>query len=93
MEARCGAYLARTMSQLGYRTFGVGKFHTYPWNEDVGYETLRRYEETYHPPAREGDDYYSWLTREHPEFDFLEQPIGERTEMFTSRNAARFRPS
>ena len=82
MEARCGAYLARKMSQLGYRTFGVGKFHTYPWNEDVGYETLRRCEETYHPPAREGDDYYSWLTREHPEFDFLEQPIGERTEMY-----------
>lgn len=82
MEARCGAYLARTMSQLGYRTFGVGKFHTYPWNEDVGYETSRRCEETYHPPAREGYDYYSCLTREHQEFDFLEQPIGERTEMY-----------
>src|SRR3954454_1661986 len=23
MEARCGAYLGRTMSRLGYRTFGV----------------------------------------------------------------------
>ena len=82
MEARCGPYLARTMSRLGYRTFGVGKFHTYPWNEDVGYETLRRSEETYHPPAREGDDYGAWLTREHPAFDFLEQPLGERTEMY-----------
>ena len=82
MEARCGPYLGRTMSRLGYRTFGVGKFHTYPWNEDVGYETLWRCEETYHPPAREGDDYGSWLTREHPAFDFLEQPFGERTEMF-----------
>jgi arylsulfatase A-like enzyme len=82
MEARCGPYLGRTMSRLGYRTFGVGKFHTYPWNEDVGYETLWRSEETYHPPAREGDDYGSWLTREHPEFDFLEQPFGERTEMY-----------
>jgi choline-sulfatase len=82
MEARCGPYLARTMSRLGYRTFGIGKFHTYPWNEDVGYETLRRSEETYHPPAREGDDYGSWLTREHPAFDFLEQPLGERTEMY-----------
>ncbi|HXQ02640.1 MAG TPA: sulfatase-like hydrolase/transferase [Candidatus Udaeobacter sp.] len=82
MEARCGPYLARTMSRLGYRTFGIGKFHTYPWNEDVGYETLWRCEETYHPPAREGDDYGSWLTREHPEFDFLEQPFGERTEMY-----------
>jgi arylsulfatase A-like enzyme len=82
MEARCGPYLARTMSRLGYRTFGIGKFHTYPWNEDLGYETLWRSEETYHPPAREGDDYGSWLTREHPAFDFLEQPLGERSEMY-----------
>jgi len=82
METRCGAYLARTMSRLGYRTFGVGKFHTNPWNEDLGFETLWRCEETYHPPNREGDDYGSWLAREHPEFDFLEQPMGERTEMF-----------
>ena len=36
----------------------------------------------HHPPAREGDDYGSWLTREHPAFDFLEQPFGERTEMY-----------
>ncbi|HZR06160.1 MAG TPA: sulfatase-like hydrolase/transferase [Candidatus Udaeobacter sp.] len=82
MEARCGPYLGRTMSRLGYRTFGIGKFHTYPWNEDVGYETLWRSEETYHPPAREGDDYGSWLTQEHPAFDFLEQPFGERSEMY-----------
>ena len=82
MEARCGAYLGRTLSRLGYRTFGVGKFHTNPWNEDLGFETLWRCEETYHPPNREGDDYGSWLAREHPEFDFLEQPMGERTEMF-----------
>ena len=82
METRCGLYLGRTMSRLGYRTFGIGKFHTYPWNEDVGYESLWRSEETYHPPAREGDDYGSWLTQEHPAFDFLEQPFGERTEMY-----------
>jgi arylsulfatase len=82
MEARCGPYLGRTMSRLGYRTFGIGKFHTYPWNEDVGYETLWRSEETYHPPAREGDDYGSWLTQKHPAFDFLEQPFGERSEMY-----------
>jgi len=82
MEERCGPYLGRTMSRLGYRAFGIGKFHTYPWNEDVGYETLWRSEETYHPPAREGDDYGSWLTRDHPAFDFLEQPFGERTEMY-----------
>src|SRR5437870_9030709 len=57
MEARCGPYLTRVMSHLGYRTFGIGKLHTYPWDEDVGYEPLWRSEETYHPPAREGDDY------------------------------------
>jgi arylsulfatase len=82
MKARCGPYLAQVMSHLGYRTFGIGKFHTYPWNEDLGYETVWRSEETYHPPAREGDDYGSWLAREHPEFDFLEQPMGERSEMY-----------
>ena len=82
MEARCGPYLARAMSRLGYRTFGIGKFHTYPWDEDVGYETLWRSDETYHPPAREGDDYGSWLAREYPELDFLEQPMGERSEMY-----------
>ena len=30
MEARCGPYLARRMSTLGYRTFRIGKFHTSP---------------------------------------------------------------
>ena len=82
MEARCGPYLGRVMSHLGYRTFGIGKFHTYPWNENLGYETLWRSEETYHPPNREGDDYGFWLAREHLEFDFLEQPMGERSEMY-----------
>ena len=42
MEARCGPYLGRTMSRLGAGTFGIGKFHTTPWNEDLGYETLWR---------------------------------------------------
>ena len=82
MEARCGPYLGRTMARLGYRTFGVGKFHTAPWNEDLGFEILRRSEETLFPASRAGDDYASWLEREHPEFDFLEQPMGERTEMY-----------
>src|SRR6266446_4954911 len=45
-------------------------------------ETWWRCEETYHPPNREGDDYGSWLAREHPEFDFFEHTMGERTEMF-----------
>jgi arylsulfatase len=80
MEERCGPYLARTMSALGYRTFGVGKFHAAPWNEDLGFETIWRSEEN--PVTRESDDYATWLARDHPEFDFLEQPMGERTEMY-----------
>ncbi len=82
MEARCGPYLGRVMSHLGYRTFGIGKFHTHPWNENLGYETLWRSEETYHPSKRQGDDYALWLALNHPEFDFLEQPMGERSEMY-----------
>src|SRR5690348_3649232 len=76
MEARCGPYLGRTMSRLGYRTFAIGKFHTQPWNEDVGYETVWRSEEN-RPVTRKGDDYAHWLVSHHPEFDFLEQPMGE----------------
>jgi len=82
MEARCGSYLGRTMSRLGYRTFAIGKFHTQPWNEDLGYERLWRSEENYRPLSREGDDYATWLAREQPAFDFLEQPMGERSEMY-----------
>ena len=47
MEERCGAYLARAMSGLGYRTFGMGKFHTSPRNEDLGFETHLHSEEMY----------------------------------------------
>jgi len=48
LEDRCGPFLARAMQERGYRTFGVGKFHTTPYDLDLGYEThLRRkqYEE------------------------------------------------
>jgi arylsulfatase len=82
LEARCGPYLARRMSTLDYRTFGIGKFHTSPWNEDLGYEVFLRSEETYTEVTRPGDSYASWLAQEHPEFDFLEQLMGERTEMY-----------
>src|SRR5438093_11335905 len=47
MEARCGAYLGRTMSRLGYRTFGGGKFHKNPWNQELRFETVWRWEGTY----------------------------------------------
>ncbi|MFX0101505.1 MAG: sulfatase [Candidatus Hodarchaeota archaeon] len=83
IEERCGPYLAKTMQSLGYRTFGVGKFHSSPWSEDLGYEVHLHSEELYGTPAqREGDAYASWLHEEHPEFDYLEGLMGERTEMY-----------
>lgn len=79
----CGPYLPETMRAAGYRTFGIGKFHTRPWDAPLGYEVHLRSEELYEDPAqRSGDAYASWISREHPEFDFLEQLMGERTEMY-----------
>jgi choline-sulfatase len=82
-EERCGAYLARTMRGLGYRTFGIGKFHTSPWDEDVGYDVHLHSEELYgNPDQRERDSYAAWVKREHPAYDFIEGLMGERTEMY-----------
>ena len=83
IAGRCGGYLAATMRALGYRTFGIGKFHSKPWNEDLGYDLHLHSEELYHSPEqRAGDAYASWLHREHPEYDHLEALMGERTEMY-----------
>lgn len=80
---RCGPYLAETMNQLGYRTFGVGKFHTTPWNAPVGFTDQLHSEEFYETPEqRKGDSYASWIARDHPEFDWIEALMGERTEMY-----------
>ncbi|HUW61930.1 MAG TPA: sulfatase-like hydrolase/transferase [Candidatus Bathyarchaeia archaeon] len=82
-EARCGTYLARTMARLGYRTFGIGKFHTSPWDEDIGYEVHLHSGELYGSPEhRARDDYAAFIAREHPEYDFVEGLMGERTEMY-----------
>jgi len=83
-EERCGRYLARVMSDMGYRTFGIGKFHTYPdWDEELGFEVHLHSEETYSSlEQREKDAYASFLKNKHPEFNFIEQPHGERTEMY-----------
>ncbi|MBB6734352.1 sulfatase [Cohnella zeiphila] len=82
-EARCGDYLPRTMRKLGYRTFGVGKFHTAPWNEELGYEAQLRSEELWNTAEqREGDDYVRFIQERHPEYGHLEQLHGERTEMY-----------
>jgi choline-sulfatase len=83
MTGRCGAYLAQTMRVLGYRTFGIGKFHTQPWNEEIGYETHLHSEELYGTPQqRRGDAFANWIATKHPEFDFIEGLMGERTEMY-----------
>jgi choline-sulfatase len=83
IEGRCGPYLAKVMKNLGYRTFGIGKFHSGPWNEDLGYDIHLHSEELYgSPEQRAGDAYASWLSREHPEYDHLEGLMGERTEMY-----------
>jgi choline-sulfatase len=83
MEERCGPYLARVMRSRGYRTFGVGKFHAQPRYEDLGYDIHLHSEELYGTPEnRERDGFASWIAREHPEYDFIEGLMGERTEMY-----------
>jgi choline-sulfatase len=81
IEERCGPFLARRLGQLGYRTFGIGKFHSS--HRDLGYETFLRTEELFgSPEARANDAFASFIAREHPAFDFIEQLHGERTEMY-----------
>lgn len=83
MEDRCGAYLPRTMQGLGYRTFGVGKFHTQPWDEALGYDVHLHSEELYgSPDQRKRDAYATFIREQHPAYDFLEGLMGERTEMY-----------
>ncbi|MEI6913851.1 MAG: sulfatase-like hydrolase/transferase [Armatimonadota bacterium] len=83
MEERCGPYLARTMTRLGYRTFGIGKFHTQPAREDIGFETHLHSEELYGTPDdRLNDDFAEFIRTRHPEYDWVEGLMGERTEMY-----------
>lgn len=83
MEGRCGPYLARRMTGLGYRTFGIGKFHTHPRYEDLGYETMFRAEEGAGPRDLDGGDaYYTYIRKRHPEYDHIEQLHGERSDMY-----------
>ena len=93
IEDRCGEYLAKRMRRLGYRTFGVGKFHTKPWNLDVGYDVQLHSEELYGTPQqRSGDGFAGWLQREHPEYDYVETLMGERTEMYYMPQASPLPP-
>lgn len=83
MEDRCGPFLARTMRRLGYRTFGIGKFHVDPWEMDLGYDVHLHSEELYDSAdQRARDAYAAFIAREHPEYDWIEMLHGERTEMY-----------
>ncbi len=83
LEARTGSYLPRVLAASGYRTFGVGKAHTQPWDEDLGYAVQLHSEELYaDPDQRRRDAYAGWIAEEHPEFDYIEALMGERTEMY-----------
>lgn len=83
IEERCGLYLAKTMQKLGYRTFGIGKFHTSPWDENLGFDVHLHSEELYdNQDQRKRDSYVKWLREYHPKFNFVEALMGERTEMY-----------
>jgi choline-sulfatase len=83
VPARCGPYLAETLAARGYRTWGLGKFHTEPRHEPLGFETHEYSEELW--PTEEDflrDDYVAWLRRRDPSFNHIEQVHGERTDMY-----------
>jgi len=78
-----GRYLGHVMRERGYRTFGVGKSHSYPWDEDLGYDVHLHSEELYgSPEERAGDAFARWIHDAHPQFDFIDMLQGERTEMY-----------
>lgn len=84
IQGRCGDYIAEHMRKLGYRTFGIGKFHTKPdCYEALGFETHIHTEELWETPEiRARDGYAGFIAREHPEYAHLEQLHGERTNMY-----------
>ncbi len=83
MQRRCGPYLAHSMRAAGYRTFGIGKFHSQPWDEDLGYDVHLHSEEILgNPERRRADAYAAYIAEKHPAYDFVEGLHGERTEMY-----------
>ncbi|MBL9185898.1 MAG: sulfatase-like hydrolase/transferase [Opitutaceae bacterium] len=83
VSERCGPYLATTLAARGYRTWGLGKFHTEPRHEPLGFQT-HEYSEELWPTESEflGDDYVKWLRARAPAFAHLEQVHGERSDMY-----------
>jgi arylsulfatase len=80
---RCGPYLAQTLAARGYRTWGLGKFHTEPRHEPLGFE-VHEYSEELWSTEEEflGDDYVRWLRARAPAFAHIEQVHGERSDMY-----------
>jgi choline-sulfatase len=80
---RCGPYLAGTLAARGYRTWGLGKFHTEPRHEPLGFE-VQEYSEELWPTEEDflGDDYVRWLRARSPDFAHIEQVHGERSDMY-----------
>lgn len=83
VPANCGGYLAQTLAGQGYRTFGLGKFHTEPRTEPLGFE-VHEYSEELWTNEQEylSDDYVRWLRSKTSAFNHLEQVHGERTDMY-----------
>ena len=78
MEERCGPFLGRRMRQLGYRTFGIGKFHAEPWDQDLGFEVQMHSEELYEDARQRARDAYArFIHDEHPEYDWIDMLQGE----------------
>jgi arylsulfatase len=83
IEERCGAFLARRMGSLGYRTFKVGKSHTEPWDQDLGFDVHLHSEELYEDARqRAGDAFARFIHDQHPEYDWIDMLQGERTDMY-----------
>ncbi len=83
VRERCGPYLAETMSARGYRTWGLGKFHTEPRLEPLGFQ-VQEYSEELWPTEEDflSDDYVRWLRARSPDFAHIEQVHGERSDMY-----------
>ena len=94
LHERCGDYLAREMTRRGYRTFGIGKFHsTQSTLEDMGYDEQMNTEEMWsNPEERARDAYAGFMMREHPEYNHIQQLHGERTNMYYFPQLSPFPP-
>ena len=78
VEENCGRYLPKVMSNLGYRTFGIGKFHPPQGETDIGYDTYLQSTEA----DGEVNEYADYIYHNYPAYRHIEQLHGERTDMY-----------